>query len=167
MEIIAIEIPEAGNREDVIKMLSEVLVKRGNAEKELPKAILERERQFPTGLKLKLGVNVAIPHANAKYIRRPAIVVTKLHNPVKFLNMEDRREIYVNIIFLLALNDPRSQIHVLQKLASMLQNEEMVLKLKSARDSEELANLLKKELSKEDRLSTHEKATYQAQEGKE
>ncbi|MCD6535675.1 MAG: PTS sugar transporter subunit IIA [Thaumarchaeota archaeon] len=144
VEIIAAEPLSCDSDEEILRKLSEILVKRGNADEKLPEAVVEREKEFPTGLELKGGVNVAIPHADAKYVRRPAIVAAKLEKPVKFRHMVDKKELEVEVVFLLALNDPRKQVQTLQKLATVFENEEMIKKLKTAENSEELAELLKK-----------------------
>jgi mannitol/fructose-specific phosphotransferase system IIA component (Ntr-type) len=48
----------------------------------------------------------------------------------------------------LALNDPHSQIQTLQKLASSFEDEKILLRIKSAKNSEELASFLKEVLGK-------------------
>lgn len=139
---------ECKDRVEVLQRLSEVLVVRGYADPGLTEAVIKREEEFPTGLELKGNVNVAIPHADAKYVHKPAIVVAKLTNFVKFQHMVDRREIEVDIVLMLALNDPHKQIQTLQKLASALEDEKVILKLKSAKDSETVARILREVLEK-------------------
>jgi len=148
IEVIAAELVGGGDKFKVLQQLAGILIKKRYADRELSTAIIEREREFPTGLELKEGVNVAIPHADAKYVRKPAIVVAKLAKPVKFQHMVDRKEIDVDTVFLLALNDPHSQIQTLQKLASSFEDEKILLRIKSAKNSKELASFLKEVLGK-------------------
>ncbi len=146
VEIIAAEEFECESNVEALKRLSKILVERGYADQKLPEAVVEREKEFPTGLELKGNVNVAIPHADAKYVHKPAIVVAKLSKPVKFQHMVDKKEIEVEVVLLLALNDPHKQIQTLQRLASAFESEEATLRLKSARSSKELAEFLKEML---------------------
>jgi PTS system galactitol-specific IIA component len=148
LEVIAAELVRGDDKIEVLQQLAEILIKKKYADQELSTAIIEREREFPTGLELKEDVNVAIPHADAKYVRKPVIVVAKLAKPVKFQHMVDRKEIDVDTIFLLALNEPHSQIQTLQKLASSFEDEKILLRIKFAKNSEELAGLLKEVLGK-------------------
>ncbi|MEM0011291.1 MAG: PTS sugar transporter subunit IIA [Candidatus Bathyarchaeia archaeon] len=148
VEIIFAENLKCGDSIEVLQKLSEILVRKGYADPELPGAIIKREKEFPTGLELKCNVNVAIPHADARYVHKPAVLVAKLANPVKFQHMVDGREIDVDIVLLLALNDPHKQIQTLQKLASALENEEIVLRLKSVENSEMLAGILEEILKR-------------------
>jgi len=120
VEIIAAEEFECESNVEALKRLSKILVERGYADQKLPEAVVEREKEFPTGLELKGNVNVAIPHADAKYVHKPAIVVAKLSKPVKFQHMVDKKEIEVEVVLLLALNDPHKQIQTLQRLASAI-----------------------------------------------
>jgi len=149
IEIIAAELLKGDDKVQVLQQLAEILIEKGYADRELSTAIIERERKFPTGLELKEGVNVAIPHADAKYVKKPAIVVAKLAKPVKFQHMVDKKEIDVDTIFLLALNDPHSQIQTLQKLASSFEDEKILSRIKFAKNSEELAGFLKEVLRKD------------------
>jgi len=149
IEIIAAELLKGDDKVQVLQQLAEILIEKGYADRELSTAIIEREREFPTGLELKEGVNVAIPHADAKYVRKPAIVVAKLAKPVKFQHMVDKKEIDVDTIFLLALNDPHSQIQTLQKLASSFEDEKILSRIKFVKNSEELAGFLKEVLRKD------------------
>ena len=149
IEIIAAELLKGDDKVQVLQQLAEILIEKGYADRELSTAIIEREREFPTGLELKEGVNVAIPHADAKYVKKPAIVVAKLAKPVKFQHMVDKKEIDVDTIFLLALNDPHSQIQTLQKLASSFEDEKILSRIKFVKNSEELAGFLKEVLRKD------------------
>jgi len=149
IEVIAAELAKGDDKVEVLQQLAEILIRKGYADRELSTAIIEREREFPTGLELKEGVNVAIPHADAKYVKKSAIVVAKLAKPVKFQHMVDKKEIDVDTIFLLALNDPHSQIQTLQKLASSFEDEKILSRIKFAKNSEELAGFLKEVLKKD------------------
>jgi len=143
LEIIAVELNKCADRRELLLRLSSELVKKSYAREGLAEAVIEREKEFPTGLELKGGVNVAIPHADAKYILKPAILVARLKEPVIFQHMVDRKTIPVIAVFFLALKDPHSQISTLQKLASILEDESTALRLKSIKSSKELANFLR------------------------
>ena len=56
----------------MIEELSHILYKKGYVKESYTSAILEREKQFPTGLKTP-GINIAMPHTYPEHVIKPAI----------------------------------------------------------------------------------------------
>lgn len=131
--------------DDVIKSLSERLyhaeyVKQGFAE-----AVLNREREFPTGLPSEIPV--AIPHCDPAYCNHSAIALGLLKNPVAFGEMgSNNHTVLVDIVFLLALNDPNQQVAWLKRLADFFQNTNLLKDLRDSTSNIEAAKLLRKHL---------------------
>lgn len=108
------------------------------------KKLKEREIEFPTGLQLdKYGV--AIPHTDPDCINKEFISVVTLEKPVIFRSMANKDdEVEVSVVFILGLKTAKNQLHILQTLMSVIQNEELMNELMEATDKKELISILEK-----------------------
>ena len=130
-------------KEDFFKEIHNKVFDLGFVKEEFGEKILERENVFPTGLNLG-DYGVAIPHTDAEYIKEQFISVCTFNEPVVFSSMEDQDEkVPVNLAFVLGLNQPHSQLSVLTELMGIMQNKELVDKLMSSTDKEEVLKTLK------------------------
>lgn len=142
---------KAESNTQVIKLLGDKLYELGYVNKDYVSAVIEREATFPTGLVLEGKYNVAIPHTDTKYVHNAGIAFTSLEKPVIFKNIEDQKsEVETNMVFLLAVKDPKEQVELLQKLVEIFQNEELIDKIYQTRNSEEVKDLLNKQLGIEE-----------------
>ncbi len=133
----------AHDAEDVVRQLSEKLLNRGYVRESFADAALAREAEMPTGLMLGGDINVAIPHTDVEHVIRPAVAMATLKKPVTFRHMIDpTEEVPVQIVFLLALEQPKSQVAMLQEVASVLQNAELLEQLIQCVDVDKIKNLL-------------------------
>jgi PTS system galactitol-specific IIA component len=112
------------NRDEALTALASALTQGGRVKDSYQKAIFDREAIFPTGLPTgKIGV--AIPHADSQHVNQSTIAVATLNHPVTFQNMGDPDStVDVSIIIMLAIAEPKGQITMLQKLMSIVQNQE-------------------------------------------
>lgn len=86
---------------------------------------------------------VAIPHTDSKHVNESNVALAVLKNPVEFRNMIDpSKKVEVMVVFLLAINDPDSQVTLLSKLMSVFQNVELLKQIKSSSSTEEVTKLL-------------------------
>ncbi|WP_213951569.1 PTS sugar transporter subunit IIA [Tepidanaerobacter syntrophicus] len=135
---------EARSKEDIFEKLYDKLYKNGFVKKDYLRALIEREQNFPTGLKLE-SYGVAIPHTDPEYVEKAAISVATLKKPVIFKNMADPTEdVPINIVFMIALNEAHSQVRVLEQLIQLIQNEEKMKEIIKSNNAEEIINLIKK-----------------------
>lgn len=134
---------EAETTDDIFHALSEVLLKSNFVKDSFYKGLVERENKFPTGLTLG-KYNVAIPHTDVIHVIHPAIAIATLKNPVVFNNMDGDGVVNVNIVFAMALNEPHSQIMMLQQLMLLIQNEDILKSMNEAKDSEQLYDIISK-----------------------
>ena len=134
---------EAETTDDIFHALSEMLLKSNFVKDSYYNGLVKRESKFPTGLTLG-KYNVAIPHTDAIHVIKPAIVVVTLKHPVVFNNMDGDGQVKVNIVFAMALNEPHSQIMMLQQLMLLIQNEDVLKCMNDAKDSEELYDIVSK-----------------------
>lgn len=110
--------------------------------------IKERENTFPTGLQLN-GYGVAIPHTDAECIEKQFVAIVIPEKSVIFKRMDDaNKEVEAEAIFVLGLNEPHSQLAMLQELMKLVQDEKVVKELNQATDETKVVTYLK-ELSKQ------------------
>jgi PTS system galactitol-specific IIA component len=138
----------ASNSREVVSMLSGLLQEEGFVGPTFFEAAMEREMVMPTGLPLAGGFNAAIPHTDVEHVLKPGVALATLLEPVIFQNMIAPEEgVPVRLVFLLALNQPKAQVEMLQQIASVLQNPEVVEGLIRAPDLETVRELLSSEIS--------------------
>ncbi|WP_339194168.1 PTS sugar transporter subunit IIA [Aeribacillus sp. FSL W8-0870] len=137
---------EANDQNDILSKLSDTLYKHGFVKDTFKNAVLEREAQFPTGLPLT-SVGVAIPHTDAHHVARTAIGVAILKKPVEFSAMGSPDDkVHASIILMLAMDDGKKQIELLQSLMEFFQKEEKLLALKEMKSEKEIAAYLESQI---------------------
>ena len=134
---------DASNSEQVIRTLGGELRNLGYVKENFVEATLEREANMPTGLPLGGEYNAAIPHVDIEYVNQSALGLATLKQDVVFCNMvENDVEVPCRLVIMLALDQPKSQIEMLQSVAAVLQDQEIVKKLVSAETAEEIFSIL-------------------------
>jgi PTS system galactitol-specific IIA component len=117
----------------VIRKLGGILNELGYVHDGFIDATLRREATMPTGLPLAGQINAAIPHVDLEYVKRPAIALATFKEPVVFHHMiMTEEEVPVRLVIMLALDQPKAQVEVLQEVAGFLQKPEIVDGLMSA-----------------------------------
>lgn len=138
---------KVSNREEVIRILSEKLLKRSYVKESFPEAVLRREIEFPTGL--PTDIPIAMPHADAQYCRHAAIAIATLKKPVKFFEMGNpQKELNVHIVFMLSIINPDSQITWLKKLTTIFGDTSNLNLLLHAVTAETLTEIFKEFIEK-------------------
>lgn len=128
---------------DVITKLGNKLFKNGYVKETFVDAAITREKELPTGLPLLGGINAAIPHTEIEHVIKPGLAMATLKNTVNFRNMaEPEKCVPVRLVFMLALDQPKAQIEMLQEIASVLQNPDLVSYLIKANDFKEVVGAL-------------------------
>ena len=128
---------KAKSKEDALHQLYEVLLKNGKVKTSFYDAVLERERDYPTGLELE-EYNAAIPHVVPAHVEHSAMGIAVLDTPVTFQRMDDdEATVDVNVIFNIALDVNGKQIDILQEImvccgSSMITSTIAINKLKTA-----------------------------------
>jgi len=134
---------DARDSEQVIRTLGGKLRNLGYVKENFVEATLEREANMPTGLPLGGEYNAAIPHVDIEYVNQSALGLATLKQDVVFCNMvENDVEVPCRLVIMLALDQPKSQIEMLQSVAAVLQDQEIVKKLVSAETAEEIFSIL-------------------------
>jgi PTS system galactitol-specific IIA component len=135
-----VEVP----RDDAIKKLASLLNLNGFVKETFSKAVIDREKVFPTGLPTK-PVGIAIPHTDAEHVNNGAMAVGILKSPVEFIEMGTvDTSVKVSIISMLAISNPDTLIKVLMKLAGSFQDEQFLMGLSTAKSAEKVLELYRK-----------------------
>lgn len=131
----------AGTKEEAIRSLAEPLYAMEYVREGYVENVIKREQEFPTGL--PTSVPVAICHTEAQYVRQSALAVGTLAAPIPFQEMgTPERVVQAEIIFLLALNDPKQQVPWLKKMAAIFKDRATLEAIRDARDPLELTRFL-------------------------
>ena len=138
---------EAENKEDLLTQLVDKAYSKGYVKDTFLDAVLERENLYPTALPTSI-LKVAVPHAiDRSLIIKPVILLAKLKHPVVFKEMgEGVKDIAVDIVFLLAVNGPRDQLCILQKVVGMFSNVNAMQAIKEAHTKKDLIDAVKSNL---------------------
>lgn len=137
---------EANDFAELINILSQPLIKNNDVVKEFPNQVILREKEFPTGLPTE-PFGVAIPHTNAEFVLNNKVTIATLKEPIQMEIMSgmDDGKIDVSIIFLLALGQSNKQLNILQKLMSVLNQEDILQRIKTG-SQEQVYHIAKEEI---------------------
>lgn len=136
---------EASSSAEVISKLGNKLVERNLVKQEYIQDVINREKEYPTGL--PTYIPVSIPHADAEGCYKTSMAIGVLKNPVKFFEMGNpENALDVELIFMLAIADSKEQVTWIKNMMKIFKSEEVLRKIKNASDSSEIEVLLKNEL---------------------
>lgn len=135
----------AGSSTEAITILGKLLNTAGYVKDTFIESVIEREKEFATGLPLG-RVNVALPHTDSIHVNRQGIAVGVFKEPVEFHVMGDPEKLVpVSIVFLLAIKEDSDQVRVLQGVVDIIQRPAFIDGLLCARTPVEIARLLQSE----------------------
>jgi galactitol PTS system EIIA component len=137
----------AKDAEDIVTALGKRLMNAGFVKDTFVKAVLTREKTMPTGLPLNGDYNAAIPHTDVEHVLKAGVAMATLTTPVQFQNMaQPENAVPVKLVFLLALDNPKTQIKMLQEIAGILQNPELIESLMKANKAKEIIHIIQNEM---------------------
>ncbi len=143
-ELIFLQKENIHSAKEALQFLSKQLLEKGIVNKDFEKAILDREQVFPTGLQFD-GYGVAIPHTDAEFVNNTKIAIMTLKDPVEFTQMATNDQLVpVKLIMMLAIPNAHSQVELLQKVVTVLQDKDIIMKLLDYSDNQkaDFLNLL-------------------------
>ena len=145
-DLIFLDYP-AKEREELLTELIAILEEKGYVRESYREALLTRERKYPTGLNTP-GIPLAMPHAEARHVIKPAILVARLQKPVLFKEMGGSgRDVLARFVFMLAVSDPAGHLAMLSKFMSIFSQEEKLKALYAMEDKKALREELEKILA--------------------
>lgn len=133
---------KASDKADAVKQLIRPLIEKQWVSESYGSAVLEREKEYPTGL-VTPGAVIAMPHAFNPSVKGTHVVIGVLEQSIPFYNMENiDEEVSVEIIFLLAINGAKEQLEMLKVLMNVFKSKELLEKMKSGISKEEICEEL-------------------------
>lgn len=109
-------------------------------------AVVEREREFPTGL--PTPIPVAIPHTDSVHVKVSGIGFFRLDQPVSFGEMGSiRNDVEVSIIIPLLITDSKGQVDLLVSVINAVQDLDFMKKLMDTEDLLEIEALFNTRLT--------------------
>ncbi|WP_430535812.1 PTS sugar transporter subunit IIA [Listeria rocourtiae] len=140
-EMVWVQTP-CQDQEELFTEVSTCAASQGLITDQFLKKLTEREAVFPTGLQLE-HFGVALPHTDPECVTEQFIAVLTSEVGIPFKQMADaNQETAANLIFVLGLNEPHSQLAVLQQLMGIIQKEKHVKALLAARTPDEIIETL-------------------------
>lgn len=142
---IALFHKEFASQEEALKTLADEFLKAGVVNDDFYEGIIEREKNYPTGLLMANGMAVAIPHTEIDKVKKSQIGFMSLDKPVKFYEMGQENSVLdVTMIFMLALKEAHEQLETLQNLVELFQKEDLMQELQSCQDKETYLDIIKR-----------------------
>lgn len=137
----------ASTQKELFQDVGEKLLQNGLVKPKYIEAIMERERNFPTGLDLSVVgedvPNVAIPHTEVEYCNAEQVVVVKLTEGITFHNMiAPDKELKVKYAFFILNNQKKGQTDILSNLMGFFTQDQNVKVLDTLNSSEEIYQFL-------------------------
>lgn len=133
-----------GSAEEAIRFGAEKLYHAGYVTETYADSVVEREREYPTGLPTE-PFGVAIPHTDSIFVKKSGICCMKLKEPLIFQQMGDGEEtVSVHFVLLLAISDGAEHMELLSSLMELFSNEELLIQLEQAANEEEIVSVLEK-----------------------
>ncbi len=128
---------------DLFQKMFEKLHERGFVKESFITGIIEREKNYPTGLQLS-DYGCAVPHTDIEHVIIPTIAIATLNQPIEFHAMGDpKSKVNVNVVFMLALNKEQDQVQMLKELALMIQNQDVMKKIMVAKTNSEILEIIR------------------------
>lgn len=126
--------------------LAKVLLDHGYVHESYADAIVEREKSYPTGLAFGKH-SISMPHCGIEHVITPAICMGVLKHPIPWHRMDDPKSTCnVELVVMLALTEPHSHITMLQRVATLIQNQEFVTQIIDSSTAENAYTLAKRQL---------------------
>lgn len=128
---------------DVLMTLGQSFVDLGVCKASYPQALVDREANYPTALPAT-AFDIATPHTFAEHVNEPSAGIAILKHPVEWHQMGSPEiTLHPEVIFMLAVTDPKQQIGTLRKIMKLIQNSEKLEAVKAAKDADEVYELVK------------------------
>lgn len=134
------------NLQELYQDIGNELVGKGMVVSDYGEQLQQREANFPTGLVTNFG-NVAIPHTDAKYVKKPFVYAIRLIDEVITKRMDQPEiEIPVKLLFVLGFTKSEDQLVLLTKMMQALNNESISNQFQQVDSPERFKEVLKEQL---------------------
>lgn len=132
--------PDVVERDEILLYLANQLIEAGCVHPSYAQAVLEREREFPTGVKLDGQINIALAHAAPEHVYQNGIIIGVLAQPINFRQINiPLHSIPVNIVFMLAAVSYNAINYYIEKLVEeVLMKPDVIAWLAGIEDKESI-----------------------------
>lgn len=139
------------DKDEVLKDLTQLLVDSGNVEPTYIQAVIDREKEYATGLRLGGGINVALAHADIIHVKKSGFSLAILENPIEFNEMGNPEGIVpVHVIFVMAAVNPQAVMGFIERLTERVFMDDKVMEqIYTSRDEAFIKDLLTRLLLEE------------------
>lgn len=125
--------------DQAFKCLSKIFLERGLVKQGYLEALMEREKNYPTGIDLTAVSqefpNIAIPHTESMYCNATKVIVIKLERDIVSKDMMNPdKDLNVKYLFMVLNKDGGEQSNILAKIMEFATNKENISML-AASDS--------------------------------
>ncbi|PJI09043.1 MULTISPECIES: PTS sugar transporter subunit IIA [Clostridium] len=136
-------IEDAKNSNEIFEKIGQKLINKGLVKKNFVKGIIEREKNYPTGMDLSVvegqKYNVAIPHTEREYCSSKCIVFVKLKNEIEFKNMISPDEsLKVKYLFMIINDENDAQVNILANIMDFITKKSNMDKLLELNDEKKI-----------------------------
>ncbi|QSX09250.1 PTS sugar transporter subunit IIA [Alkalibacter rhizosphaerae] len=127
---------------DVLRFISDELSKRQIVKETFYDALIQREKEFPTGLPIG-EINVAIPHTYPDHINEVAVTIAILDKPVTFRNMGDpTQNVDVSIVLCMTMKKLDDNVKLLPELIGYFADENHLKQLLECKTPKAVIDLI-------------------------
>ncbi len=134
-------------QEELIDKITPILIEQNLVNDDFAEQLKIREQEFPTGFDLE-WIGVAIPHVEAKHIKKSAFWCAVMKEHCTWTNVETDEPLNVRLLFGLLMSDAGKQIDLLQWITGCFRNKEFLEQLVNSKDENQLYQMLNEELQK-------------------
>ena len=130
------------SKDDFFKTKAGILEELQLVEETYLEAVVEREKEYPTGLRLE-NISIAIPHTTVNHIKEPFIYFNRLtNNEVNFIQMgTDDVVVKPEYILLLGIKEPKEQVNLLAELMDLFNQKDFIEAIRNAKSEKEIIKL--------------------------
>ncbi|WP_297134348.1 PTS sugar transporter subunit IIA [Terrisporobacter sp.] len=134
---------DAKDSSEIMEKVGRVFINEGLCKESYIQALINREGEFPTGIDVD-GFGIAIPHTDVSHVNEAGIGIATLKKPVKFIQMgTDDEEVETKVIVMLAVDDPKKHLSMLQNILAILQDKNVLNELANAKEKTEIIKIIK------------------------
>jgi len=134
---------ELKSLEEVITLLGGALVKNKYVKNGFVKALIERERKFPTGL--DTPIPIALPYVDARFVLKRGFAIATLKHPVLFKSIGSLDKMLpIRIVLIPAFTQKREDNLFFYKLFIRCRDSKIANRLLKSNSPEEIKNILTK-----------------------
>jgi Phosphotransferase system mannitol/fructose-specific IIA domain (Ntr-type) len=138
---------KAFTRYELFEKVAAFLLEKDYVNESYAKAVIEREKVYPTGLPTKI-FGVAIPHTDPEHVKRNLILTVVPEKPILFNTMggEENDLLEVECLFFILVKESNNHIKAVMNFMQVFQNPEDLMTIRQASSKKTIEDILKKYL---------------------